>query len=220
MSFEDFNKSECLKSVEDRPNVLLIGDSFGAHLWYGLANRFTFANIQQATAAGCRPTITRSVGASKECSKLMDYVFSNHLSNGRTSKVLISARWSDADADRVEQTLIWLDKNRVSAVLFGPMVQYDAPLPLLLAHSIRNNDKREVDNHRIDTFRELDKKMRIIAFAHNTAYVSFFDMLCDSSSCETLDKQGNPLQFDYGHLTKVGSFEIAHRLYKEGNIIP
>ena len=48
-------------------------------------------------------------------------------------------------------------------------------------------------------------------------YVSIYDILCDESEgCTTRDEQGDPIQFDFHHLTKGGSILVARGLKDRG----
>src|SRR5262249_21356921 len=54
-TFTDFSAATCLAQDPQKRNILLIGDSHAAQLWYGLASTFKDVNFMQATASGCKP---------------------------------------------------------------------------------------------------------------------------------------------------------------------
>ena len=98
-------------------------------------------------------------------------------------------------------------------IFFGPMLQYDSPLPRLLATSIKNNEPSNPYDHRIASYERMDADMEKMATNEwNVQYISFFKTLCGPTSCVEYAGKDVPLQSDYGHLTKDGSVLLARRL--------
>jgi peptidoglycan/LPS O-acetylase OafA/YrhL len=209
--FEDFDQAACLRGIAGRQSYLLIGDSHAAHLWYGLSAAFSGVNILQATAAGCKPTIDQPSTADIQCSRLMHYIYENYLPNNKVNKVLIAGRWEEGDLPSLDITLAALRKRGISAVLIGPIIQYDVALPRLLAISIQRNDSAVLDEHRVDQS-ALDGRMKELAHAQQTSYISLYDLLCDHKACIEVVEDGIPLQFDKAHLTGAGSVFVAGRI--------
>jgi len=209
--FSDYDFENCLHQDPSKKNDLLLGDSHAAQLWYGFSTTLAGVNYMQATGAGCRPTIEQPLIVASDCSHLMNYVFSDYLPSHHIDRLLLEARWQAADIAPLGPTLDWLDRHKISVVLFGPMVQYDIALPRLLAFSIRGHDPAIPDEHRID-LRKLDESMAAMARARGIQYVSFYQSLCTAKSCTELDANGAPILYDYGHLTKEGSLLVAERL--------
>src|ERR1700726_1504939 len=52
----NFDPLKCLQMDPQKKNYLLLGDSYAAHLWYGLATTLSGVKVLEATATGCRPT--------------------------------------------------------------------------------------------------------------------------------------------------------------------
>src|ERR1700730_305893 len=50
-------QKECLDVSPGSLNVLIVGDSYAAHLWSGLQTSYPSINFLQATAAACIPII-------------------------------------------------------------------------------------------------------------------------------------------------------------------
>jgi peptidoglycan/LPS O-acetylase OafA/YrhL len=215
--YSDFDASTCLHADPHKKNYLLLGDSHAAHLWYGFSITLDKVNILQATASGCKPTVEQPTFAAATCKQLMEYMFTDYLLHHRVDRVLIAARWQKEDLGPLSRTLDWAKKGGISVVLFGPMVQYDAALPRLLAFSIRGHDPAIPDEHRVDQ-RQLDNSMSRLAIEKGVDYVSFYRSLCGPKSCAEFGVNGVPLQFDYGHLTKEGSELVAQKLYGSGEL--
>jgi peptidoglycan/LPS O-acetylase OafA/YrhL len=209
--FSDYDYESCLHQDPTKKNELLLGDSHAAQLWYGFSTTIAGVNYMQATGAGCRPTIEQPLIVASDCSHLMNYVFSDYLPSHHIDRLLLEARWREADLVPLVPTLEWLERKKIQVVLFGPMVQYDIALPRLLAFSIRGNDPAIPKQHRVD-LRKLDADMAAIAKARGIDYVSFYQSLCTGNSCTELDAKGAPILYDYGHLTREGSVLVAERL--------
>jgi peptidoglycan/LPS O-acetylase OafA/YrhL len=217
-SLGEFDAHECLRIDGQKDAYLLVGDSFAAHLWYGFSQVFQDANILQATAAGCKPTIDNSFGSNPRCVEFINFIFSKFIPSTRLSGVLIAADWYDTDISRLDKTLAWAKSRDLPVTLFGPMVQYELPLPLLLANSMRTRDPNMADRYRAMIFWELDQRMAALAAKHAVRYVSFFKLLCSNETCQTYATAEIPMQFDFGHLTREGSVVVARLVQKMGGL--
>ncbi|MEJ0062500.1 MAG: acyltransferase family protein [Alphaproteobacteria bacterium] len=213
-----YDPSFCLQRSEGKNNdYLLLGDSHAAHLWHGLSAVFPDLNIMQAAASGCKPTLNHSMSSYERCTKLMDYVFREYLPAHRVNVLLIAGRWNSQDVARLPETLAYAKKYADAVVLFGPMVQYDAALPRLLALSAQKNDAAYSFRHRVETFAQLDGEMAKLAAENGVRYISFFDVMCPGGqACETMAGEDVPIQFDYGHLTAEGSAHVFEKIRKAG----
>lgn len=216
-SSHQFNPDLCLHQDPGKLNNLLIGDSHAAQLWYGLSSTFPNMNFLQATAGGCKPTLDQRFSTNQRCSYIMNYIFSEYLPKHRVDYLLLAARWDSDDLEPLRQTLEWAERSGIKVVLFGPIVQYDAALPRLLAMSIRSNDPKLPDLHRVAAYKALDEQMFDLAQSRRgVQYVSYFKMLCAQDSCLEYARKDIPLQADYGHLTADGSVLVATKLLESG----
>jgi hypothetical protein len=209
--YRNFDPSKCLRMDPQKKNYLLLGDSHAAHLWYGLSTTLGGVNVLQATASGCRPTPEQPTLVDETCKRLTNYVYEDFLPKHHLDRLLITARWQDGDIAPLSRALDWARERGIVVVLLGPMVQYDAPLPRLLALSIRGNDPAIPDEHRVNQ-RPLDEAMSALATQKGVDYISFYQALCGPQSCDEFAAKGIPLQFDYGHLTKEGSVLVAQKV--------
>jgi peptidoglycan/LPS O-acetylase OafA/YrhL len=203
-------EATCLQGDAAKKNYLLIGDSHAAHLWFGLEKVFPDVNVLQATSAGCKPSLDPARHEDKRrCRKLMDYIYFDYLPAHKVDALLIEAIWRKEDLPLLPRTLDYAKLHANTVVLFGPMVQYDAGLPRLMAVSLLNHDPGYPERHRLDFLEDLDRQMAALAREKNVVYVSFFDMLCPGGQCETQNPNGVPMLYDYGHLTTDGSARVA-----------
>jgi peptidoglycan/LPS O-acetylase OafA/YrhL len=215
--YSDFDFSKCLQEDPGKKNYLLFGDSHAAHLWYGLSSSLDDVNLLQATASGCKPTMNQPMLTASTCKQLMAYVYNEFLPKHHVDRLLIAARWQDGDVAPLSQSIDWLKARGIQVVLFGPMVQYDTALPRLLAFSIRGNDMTIPDEHRVNQ-RALDDAMSELAEQKGVEYISLYRSLCGPETCAEFARNGVPLQFDYGHLTKEGSLLVAQKVLGSGDL--
>lgn len=218
-SFHDFDRSTCLREDNAKPNDLLIGDSHAAMLWYGISHTFTDMNLMQATSSGCKPTLEPAQKEEVRCRSLMNYLFRSYLPSHHVDTLFLCARWVEDDLPRLTSTIQWAKDRGLKIVVFGPMVQYDSPLPRLLFTSIKDDDPNIPFHHLVRGCQRLDNRMGIMAREQwKVPYVSFFQLLCTGSACTEYAENGVPMQADYDHLTQDGSVLTAQRLRESGGL--
>jgi hypothetical protein len=216
-ALNQFDVRACMPEDPEKPTLLILGDSHAAHLWWGMNIVFPEWNVMQATSAGCKPVLEQRPRQFPGCTRLMEYVLKTYLPSHRVDTLLVEARWDPADMPSLTQTLVWLRSQHVHVVLFGPTLQYDAPLPRLLAMSMMQGDPSLPAVHRVTAMSLLDGTMAELAKERwSVPYVSMIAMLCDGNECLQYAGPGVPLLSDYGHLTKEGSILVAKRLRGEG----
>lgn len=202
----------CLRLDGDRRNVLLVGDSHAAHYWAGLTVVFPDINFLQATASGCPPVFDG--GGSARCRAVVDGAYQNVIPGAKLDAVVIAADWSYEDVPRLKETVEYLKSHVGRVYVFGPIVTYNDLLPRLLTRSEWFQDSLMVDQLREDDTPKLDQAMSASSSAR---YVSIYKVLCgDGDACTTRDQDGDPIQFDRAHLTRMGSIIVARALAAQG----
>jgi len=216
-TLRDFPQNECMPDKPGEEKILLLGDSHAAAMWWGLNQVLQGVNVMQVTASGCKPVLRQRPRQSPSCVSIMDYALQQYLPSHKVDALLIQAHWDDGDLPSLGETLVWLHQRHIPVILFGPIVQYDSPLPRLLALSISRGDPQLPRAHRLLALSSLDDQMAELA--HNTwnvPYVSMLDLFCTPTRCTEYAAPGIPLQSDYGHLTKAGSILAAQRIVSLG----
>ena len=212
-TYQDFDKNACLNESKTLPNYLILGDSHAAHLWYGLSRSDPSANFLQATASGCKPTIEQDLRQNPQCVKLIDFALREFLPASHVKAVILGGHWTAHDLNRIAATIQYIRGLGITPVVFGPVLEYDAPLPRLLAISIGNSDSMLPARHRLASVRELDRTMKALASEQwRVAYFSYFDALCGNGPCLEYVSPGVPMQKDMTHLTGQGSVWIAKQI--------
>jgi len=212
-TFQDFDQSACLAPDPSKPNYLIFGDSHAAHLYYGLATEFPEDHMLQATASGCMPFVDQVPHARPDCAEIVHLVLKDYLPKSHLKAVIVGGNWLPKDVDQIGKTLAYIKSLGVQPILFGPVVQYDTPLPRLLAVSIKKSDAGLPERHQLPMSRALDLKMANLAkTVWNVPYVSYFDTLCKGADCVEYASPDVPLQGDIAHFTAPGSVAFAERL--------
>ena len=60
--------------------------------------------------------------------------------------------------------------------------------------------------------------MSELAEQKGVEYISLYRDLCGPETCAEFARNGVPLQFDYGHLTKEGSLLVAQKVLGNGDL--
>jgi hypothetical protein len=209
--YELQHRSECLAVSPKLPNFLIIGDSYAAHLWSGLHEVYPNVNFLQATGAGCRPII--GVAAEPYCTGMMKFIFEKFLPRAHLDGIIMSARWQPDEVQAAVKTAEGLKPYASKVFIFGPIAEYNQALPRILAEAIASNKNEEAfaEVHRSAAQKEIDRAFSATRSNGSVEYVSVYKALCDPT-CEVWAPGDVPLQFDYGHLTREGSIELAKKV--------
>ena len=204
----------CLAPDPARPDYLLIGDSFAAHLWPGLSTALHDARLLQFTFGGCPPLLSSLQRTEPGCKKVARAVFDS-IKTHRYDVILVAARWQPGRLPELERTLRHLKPLTNQIVLFGPMVEYRGNLPEILEGSER--PERVVLKYRTVPNLE-EREMNAMAERLDIRYVSMIDLMCDGGSCLLYDANGDPIQWDNAHLTPKASVQLMERAVAGGSI--
>ncbi len=217
--FAEFDKAGCLTRVSGRRNFLLFGDSHAADLWWGLRSALPQDNIMQATLAACPPQMG-SYGAS-DCSKMRKYIYGTYLPQNPVDAVLLSERWTSLhDVQRLEPALEWLQGHGIPVYIVGPVPEYNAPLPYLLALGLKRHDPGLASRNQVNELQRLDQEMQVrLAGRHGVTYASAWKAICSAKCAEYADPNTKvPMLSDVDHLTDPASIKVVHTLLEKGEL--
>jgi peptidoglycan/LPS O-acetylase OafA/YrhL len=204
-----YDSAFCLKRDPANRNILLMGDSHAAHLWFGLHNRYPRLNILQYSVSGCKPLVKQRDGAAARCTSMMGRLYRNYLAKGRIDWIILAANWAPADLSNLPITLDWLRRHNMHVVLAGPVVRYKMPLPEVLALAVNRGDMSLVEKLRNKSIALFDRQIERLARAHHAIYFSPYRTFCKTGTCAFADANGLPLEFDAAHFTASGSMLVA-----------
>jgi peptidoglycan/LPS O-acetylase OafA/YrhL len=217
--FADFDSGVCLRQVEGQKNYLLIGDSHSASLWKAFSTAFPDANIMQASAAGCR-LFVHPLGP-PDCQRMMTYIFQDYLPAHPVQGLLLSDRWLPGDGNKIGETVEWAKAHGIPVAIIGPVQEYDAPLPRLMAYSIAWNRPDLLIQHRTAENAAMDAHLESLAENNwHVPYISLYKAICNNGVCiEYADAEHKiPLMLDTDHLSEAGSLLIVQRLIEQGKL--
>ena len=214
----DYNYNLCLHQDPARKNYLLLGDSHSAMLWSGLSSALPSANILQTSISGCEPVLQPT--GSPLCRQMMHYIFATWLPQHPIQALLLQAHWEPNQLPQLAQTLTWANAHHIPVILFGPVPEYDAPLPRLEAYAAAWNQPSLPARHRLPSIEPLDRTLQhLAATTWQVPYVSLYQAICSSTTCTEFTDPAHtiPLMFDTNHLSAAGSRLVVDRLIAHGN---
>ena len=215
--FEQYKPGTCLSEDKNKKNYLLLGDSHSAMLWPALSSALRDANVMQASTAACAPSLHPA--SSVDCAKMMDYIFKRYLPEHRVDGMYIVGRWEQKDIDALTSLIDWAKQRHLPVTVFGPVPEYDSPLPRLLVYSAAWHEPSLVSKHRVASLRSLDALMQSIA--ENTwhvPYISLYREICGANDCAEYADTAHriPLMSDTNHLSEMGADLVVRRLVEKG----
>jgi hypothetical protein len=213
------DNDHCLQLVNDKKNYLLIGDSLAGALWSGLSNSLPADHILLASVSNCKPFVSGS--GTFDCRKEMNYIFQTYLPNHKVDELFLEAHWRLQDMGELTETIAWAKDHHVPVTVFGPVAEYDAPLPRLLAYSVAWNEPDMARHHRLTSRKPLDQLMQLTAASTwHVPYISLYSAICSGNTClEYADAEHKvPIMNDEVHLNEFGSALVAKRLIESGEL--
>ena len=200
-----FDQQQCLKVSPNSRNLLIMGDSHAANLWSIVVERNPQAQIQQATATGCRPLLNAQ--GTTWCKELMQYVFDTWLVGaGKTvDHVLLAGRWELNELASLQATVAYLRRLGKSVTVVGPTPEFYMAVPLMLGYEVITGLPLSKRMTKTRPF-ELDRVFAPNFNAHGpeTQYYSLVERLCSGFTC-MLQVGETPIWFDRNHFTAAGA---------------
>jgi len=207
---------ECLHLDAARPNVLVLGDSHAAMLWWGLSQRFENVHFLQATASSCEPLNHYDTAS---CAALMNQLLDRYLPAHKVAAVVVSAYWQPRDAARLPPVIARLRRSTPRVVVFGPNPSFLLPFPEVAAQALVSGRADTIKRFEADDAADNDRALARATMAAGARYVSLRSILCPRD-CRMFASDGLPILYDYDHLSPSGSILVAsalpHDLFSAG----
>lgn len=219
--FENYNYNLCLHKDDSgkKNNYLLLGDSHSAMLWSALSLALPNANVMQASTFDCAPLLQAE--PHPDCEKMIAYIFQSYLPSHSIQGLFMVGRWSEKELPELTTTIAWAKQHNIPVTVFGPVPEYDGPLPRLLAYSIAWNKPNFASQHRVNNIGAIDVKMQSMAAdVWHVRYISLYQELCGVDGCaEYADRAHKiPIMDDDNHLNQFGANLVVRRLVAEGKL--
>lgn len=216
-SFESF-QPECGDLHMDT-KFLVWGDSHAAALSSGL--RENVEGVAQFTSQSCPPLIKEYEFSKRpNCKDVNNYIV-DKIGQLQPRKVLLHANWviNLQNIAYLENTIVRIKEVSPSSEIniVGGVPQWRPSLPVSLLRS--NSDLTKMKFLKFDgaEIRRTDEILSGIALANSVEFVSILKKLCVESECPAVVRVNNggfePIVWDYGHLTRVGSQYISSKIF-------
>lgn len=210
----DFNYDACIVFQEDRRNYLIVGDSHAAMLAVALSEKNPNINLIQATSSGCLPLL--GAPGLEICTEMRNSVLGALIGDERLEGIIFAARWNARALDAFEATVALGVENGHTVSVVGPAPEYSIDFPIAFGYASAAGAPGQTMRFFVPERQELDTRMRSALSASTARYFSLIDIICESGTCQRDTSSGDPMQFDYGHLTLSGAREVAGRLVDAG----
>ena len=218
--FADFDSRRCLAQVPGRTNVLLLGDSHAKALWLGLARGMPHANVMYATGSSC-PPIKGNYDRST-CGSLRRFIYSDYLPSHHVDMVILTEAWnSDADLQALAPALRWFATRKIPVFVIGPVPEYTASLPLLLALGLKWHIPALAEHRLLYNEGALDRALStVLQRQPGVHYASVWRALCPADRCQEYADRDKyiPMLFDDNHVTDEGAALAVRRMQAAGQL--
>ncbi|MDB5888027.1 MAG: O-antigen acetylase [Rhodocyclales bacterium] len=215
----------CMESRDEKPTVLLLGNSYVNHLYPGLAENAAFRHHNFLSIGACEPEwADESVGADKKppdpCAAgrpFRQQQFINDIVERNASiRFAIMGGLHEYPDDeyisRLKRRVDFLEAHKIKVIIFSRHLKVDYDIKGCFARPFKQPRKScELslqDRQRI----EANAEPLVRSFAVTNPDVAFFDendLFCDTQKCSMI-KDGMPLFRDeYQHLSEYGSIELG-----------
>jgi peptidoglycan/LPS O-acetylase OafA/YrhL len=212
---------ECNKIDTKMPTLLLWGDSHAAALSVGL--RSLHGNVIQYTADSCPPIVGRDFVTARYCSAINHFVL-DEIARIKPNDVVMDAYWY-AYGNRISLLSSTLEavhnaspSSRITLV--GNVPVWPGSLPLLmLKHRIPFENPIYVRLSSYQNLKSLDAKLQALTEIKGAHFVSALEVFCKDELCQATTLEDGALAlttFDYAHLTKAASRQLARHLMESG----
>ena len=233
-SFASYDASACLTPVDDKINVLLMGDSTAAHLLPALQKYLDPQryNLLQLSSGACAPFLDIKQPFSKNCDQI-NATFTRVLKEHRVSAVILAGHWSYYAASGkappaspparagltslfdtyLDATLSAAHDAAIPVMLLGPGMEFSVPLPPALVRQAQTHMPVGDTLKVIPTAFETDARLKQLApLYEDVQFISVLDALCAKRDCQLKVDAETPMLWDTLHLTPEGSTYLIDRL--------
>ena len=216
---EPLQSSKCLTPVPGRKNVLLLGDSHAAMLWYALKRNLPEVNLMQLNGGGCVPFPGNK--DSKNCARISRFLFEQYLPKAVPDRVVLSVRWHELkEAKLVEPLLQHFAALHVPVYIVGPSPEYEGPLPLLLALGMKYSHPELAQSATVPEGAADSELAQYFAGRPGVTYLSVYQKLCAGNACReyTDNAHTTPMLTDDNHLSNEAAMQLVRQWIADGDL--
>jgi len=196
----------CLAPDPSKKNILVIGDSFAAHLMPGLKHYFPDYHFVQATAASCRALVNFTYGRYR-CTELNRLLFSETIMDKKYDAIFLMADW--VYGDRMTDTLATIRaRTATPIVVFGNTPAYTSnPSDSMKRHVMTGIPMKLTPPPFRDFLWETNEEIKKSS-AGKARFISLLENFCPNKVCPLITDGDKNVHFDWGHVTGWGSIAV------------
>jgi hypothetical protein len=221
---DEYPEGDCIPD-EPGKSVLIVGDSFAAHLFPGLKGTLLDSGylLSQATKASCS-YVPPAEETSPSCRDFREYVVSDLIPRMKPDLVIYSERWARFEAgpdlpQRIETAIAGFGVAGSQVVVVGPTPGFSSPVPRSLVISGDYSANRGADfwlpciddtavwDALVSASQAPDVQLVKMDEATRRQAEGSSEPFCLAASDE------GPLHWDGGHLTQAGSDRYSDYLW-------
>lgn len=211
--FKTYDAQACL-TTDERPLVLVFGDSHAAHIWGGIAAARPDLNVVQASSTNCRPLPDRAPRTF--CRKLSKFIYDEWVPEARPDTVIMSGVWRDQELPGLAAGIAKLRNSGVArVVVLGDTITYGATLPRILARAaLQGHDETaQLANHLKPGQWERDQKLRRVIEQAGGEHIDLLSEVCPTGPDGCQAWVGDvPFLFDSNHYSTEGAAVLGRAI--------
>ena len=204
--------TDCIAAEEDKWNVLLWGDSYGATLYVGLMESIgEQMTLSQLTADSCFTEYGREVSTGPACTRVTE-IAGNLIRSGKIDEVILSNHWRESASGPMPRIIEWILRDSdVEVLLVGPFPEWAPHLPHII---FANRDLPDYLAEGSVIKETLNSEFISITQRFGVKYFDMLKLMCNEDGCRTtIDGSAATLTtWDHGHLTRSASTHVGERI--------
>jgi peptidoglycan/LPS O-acetylase OafA/YrhL len=207
---------------DDRPAVLLWGDSLAAHLFEALKDRSPAVDLLQANMASCLPIAGFVFSGVPDCRNFNQAALKWSLAN-KPDLIVLSAAWYGAKdwLSDLDVMLGELQTAGIPVIIIGGTPVLNETGPNILARRMLRGDQNILAGAwdiGAQFWSDYYLKGRYSSW-ERIHYISSQDTVCKQGTCPLLTPSGVPMFWDPAHLTREGAEFFVDRMLP-GGLLP
>ncbi|MES2828484.1 MAG: acyltransferase family protein [Bacteroidota bacterium] len=217
---KQYRKDICLKIDKYKKNVILIGDSHGAHLSTALKSSLQKlgVNLLEANTSGCFPLINPN--GAKGCFEIIDYIYRDFLivNKREIDGVIISAQWINLVNNNksellkdLNSTIDYLRNQQIPVVILGQNESYTIPFPSIIGKQHQYNYKKSIAKNYLNA-----RAYEINTFLSENLK-NYYINIINEINLPTINKEV-PYMYDQDHLTNYGATLVTSKIFDNSHV--
>lgn len=207
-----YDEKECLAIDFNKPNWLMLGDSYGSGAYAIFEKTYPKINFLQLTLPGCRLNSPKRISDKDPCSELQKMAFGFIQKKPNLIGVIIASNWTSSPTI-VDEIVKTIKSSGKKVIVLNQRISFKERVPVIVAGSMNKLAAIRKANSLVvsDRFQIRDRiKERL---KEGTTVVDILELQCPSD-CDIFDTNNKLLYLDDSHFSPEGFKVIGGRLLK------